>query len=147
MGIFQQMVRVVNRAPVSLVVRFDGQEIDIPPGESQIPEITVSYAKNQNPIMGTADPDNPHISGGEYLIGVIGTRDDCEPLTREQWETHLGRPCRINEIELYADKLAPGERLSVRGRAHRPAAKSSFDTNVRVGSTEGSVFGGSDARE
>jgi hypothetical protein len=141
MGIFQTMVTVVNRAPVPLRVRFDGQELDVPPGESQIPAITVDYAKNQNPVMGSADPDNPHISGADYLIGVKNGRDNIEPLTKEEWEAHLGRPCRINEIELYADKIGPGERLVTRGRARKPAAKSSFDTNVRVSSPSGDVFG------
>jgi hypothetical protein len=143
MGIFQQMTTVVNRAPVTLTVRFDGQEIDIPPGETAIPEITVDYAKNQNPIMGSADPDNPHISGGQYLIGRKNGREDVTPLTEAEWLEHLGRPCRVDEQALYADKLGKGERISVRGKGRKLAAKSTFDTNVRVG---GGGFGGAEDR-
>ena len=68
MAVFQTLVPVFNRAPVPLTIRFDGQEKTLEPGESFIPDITVMYANNQNPIMGTADVNNPHVSGARYLV-------------------------------------------------------------------------------
>lgn len=131
MGIFHDMATVVNRTPVDLLVRFDGQEISIPPGESQIPRITVRFAKNQNPVMGSHDANNPNISGGDYLVGVKGTKDNCEPLTEDEWASHLGKPCRLNVDEFLEDRLGPKERFEVRGKGKKLQAKSSFDTGVR----------------
>ena len=67
MGIFQDLVTVVNRAPIPITVTFDGQELTLQPGENPLPKIAIPYAKNQNPIKGTADLNNPHISGAQYL--------------------------------------------------------------------------------
>ena len=117
MGVFHELVTLVNRAPVPLTVRFDGQEQTIQPGENQIPKISVTCAKNQNPIMGSADADNPSMAGAQYLVGVKDTEDDCTPLTTEEWHTHLGKPSRMNVDDLIVSKLNPKkERLVVRGR-------------------------------
>ena len=129
MGVFYELVTLVNRAPVPLTVRFDGQETTIHPGENQIPKIAITCAKNQNPIMGTADADNPSIRGGQYLVGVKGTEDDCTPLTKQEWETHLGKPSRMNVDDMIVSKLNPKkERLIVRGRK----APSSFEVRENV---------------
>ena len=135
MGIFYDMKTVVNRAPVPLTVRFDGQDTMLPPGESQIPTIAVNHAKNQNPIMGSADPDNPSLSGGRYLIGVKGV-DDCSFLSKPEWEEHLGRPSRIDFEALMEDKLVPGEHIEVKGKGKKTQAKGSFDQGVRVRAPE-----------
>jgi len=117
MGIFQEMITVYNRAPVALTVRFDGQQIEIPPGATSIPKVVAEFAKNQNPIMGSQDADNPNVSGAEYLIGIVGRRgENCEPLTAEEWETHLGKPCRVNTDEMFEGLLDTKERVFVRGR-------------------------------
>ena len=136
MGIFHELVVIVNRAPEALTVQFDGQQITLPPGESSIPKMVVSFAKNQNPIMGTHDADNPNISGGQYLVGVKGTKDNIKFLTNDEWNEHLGQPCRINSDEFFADKLGPKERMFVKGKGKKTQAKSSFDLGVR-GSSEG----------
>lgn len=144
MGIFQQMTKVFNRAPIPLRVRFDGQELDVPPGEYQIPTLSVPFAKNQNPIMGQSDPWNPHISGGKYLIVEVDyapEADQCVPLTREEWESHLNRPCRIDEQALFESVLGKGERVEVRGKGRRTAARSVFDQHVKQSSGGDSVFG------
>lgn len=136
MGIFQEMVTVRNRAPEPINIIFDGQQTSLPPGESQIPKITVPYAKNQNPVMGSADANNPNITGAQYLIGVVGTRDNVEPLTEEEWAAHLGRPCRINMDEFMEDRLGPKERIELKGKGRKTQAKSSFDTSVRLRAPE-----------
>ncbi len=98
MGIFYEQKIVVNRAPVPLTVRFDGQETVIPVGESPLPVVSLIYAKNQNPIMGSADPTNPSLSGARYLIGVKG-QDDCTPLTKDEWTAHC-EAARVGALRL-----------------------------------------------
>ena len=135
MGVFHELVTLVNRAPVSLTVRFDGQDTTIYPGENQIPKIAITCAKNQNPIMGSADADNPSMRGARYLIGVKDTEDDCTPLTKEEWQEHLGKPSRMNVDDLIVSKLDPKkERLVVRGRK----APSAFEVRERVSTEFGS---------
>jgi hypothetical protein len=140
MGIFQDMKAVRNLAPVALNVRFDGQEMSIEPGVTNIPSVSVPYAMNQNPIMGSADADNPNISGARYLIVPVNSKYDREPLTKEEWEAHLNRPCRIDEEAFFGDRLGRGEHVIIRGKGRNTQAKSSFDAGVRVAS--GSVYAG-----
>lgn len=130
MGIFHNMAEVRNLAPITLSVRFDGQETNVPPGKSFLPKVTVIYAMNQNPIMGSADADNPNVSGGRYLIVPVGSKYDREPLTKEEWEEHRRRPCRIDEEAFFADRLGPKERVISRGKGRNTQAKSRFDTGV-----------------
>lgn len=131
MGIFYDMAEVINLAPIPLRVTFDGQSIDIPPGKSMLPKVVVAYAKNQNPIRGTQSPNNPTISGAQYLINIAGGKGRQEPLSQEEWEEHLGQPSRINVEELADEKLGPGEKFMVRGRGPTQA-KSTWDAGVRV---------------
>jgi hypothetical protein len=98
---------------------------------NEIPWVTVEFAMNQNPVMGTADADNPNISGGRYLVVPVGSKYDREPLTREEWEEHCSRPCRINEVAFFEDRLGPGERMIARGKGKATHAKSAFDTGVK----------------
>jgi len=132
MGIFYEMVEVFNRAPVALTVRFDGQDTTLKPGKNSIPKVAVSYAKNQQPIMGSADANNPNISGARYLLGIVGI-DECTPLTKEEWEAHLGMPCRIDYDQFMEDRLCPKEHVEIKGKGKKIQAKSSFDAGVRVG--------------
>ncbi len=131
MGIFHEMVRVFNVAPIALTARFDGQDTRLPPGESSLPKVALNYAKNQNPVMGTSDPNNPSISGGQYLIRVVGV-DDCTPLTKAEWEDHLGRPCRLNWEELMDGKVNPGQKVAFKGKNQATQAKGIYDQGVRV---------------
>ncbi len=131
MGIFQEMVIVVNRTPVTLLATFDGQEMQLPPGESPMPKVAVGYAKNQNPIMGSADPNNPSLSGAQYLIGVKGSPDDVTPLTKKQWDAHCDAACRMDWKTLVEDTVKPGEKVVVKGKKGGTQAKSAFDKGVR----------------
>lgn len=141
MGIFFEQAIVVNRAPVPLTVRFDGQETVIPPGESPLPVVSINYAKNQNPIMGSADPLNPSLSGARYLIGVKG-KDDCTPLSKEDWTAHCEAACRMDIAELYDDVLLKGEHVEVRGKGRKVQARGRQDRGVAVsGSVEVATAG------
>lgn len=126
MGIFYQMADVVNRAPVAINVRFDGQDIALTPGINRIPKVAIQYAKNQNPIMGSQDPENPHISGGQFLIGVVGSRDNCTPLTEEEWATHCAKPCRMDTDLLFEERYGndPKAKMIVRGKPSGGFARS-----------------------
>jgi hypothetical protein len=125
------MVTVVNRTPVPLNVRFDGQDTVLPPGESPLPKVAVGYAKNQNPIMGSADPNNPSLSGARYLLGVKGTPDECTPLSQGEWNDHCDAACRMDWKVLTEDTVKPGEHIVVKGKKGGVQAKSSFDPGVR----------------
>lgn len=118
-GVFQDMVEIVQRAPEPITITFDGQQMTVLPGKQFIPRVTLPYAKNQNPLRGSADIDNPSLSGAQYLIGVVGTRDNVTPLTQEEWEEHCGNPSRFSTddiMELAASRLKPGEHMVVKGR-------------------------------
>ncbi len=106
MGIFQSEVDVVNIAPVTITVRFDGQDKKMPPGPGRLPAVVIPFAQNQNPIMGSEDPLNPSRTGAKYLIGVVGTDDRIEPLTDAEWQTHLGKPCRMDMDAIFEEKYA-----------------------------------------
>lgn len=129
MGIFYKQVPVFNRAPVALNVRFDGQDIELLPGLSALPEVAINgFAKNQNPIMGSQDPNNPHISGAKYLIGIVDV-DDCTPLTPDEWAAHLGRPCRMDEKAIFEERYGndPKARQVVMGKGRKTVATSLAD--------------------
>jgi len=120
MGIFQSMIEVVNRAPWPIKVQFDGQTITLPPGENHIPDIALQYALNQNPMNGTADLDNPHVSGAQYLIGIPkkANKYPCEPLTAAQIQAQKDNPCRFDYMPLIEQKTGgdPKSRVIVTGR-------------------------------
>lgn len=132
MGIFYEMVKVVNLAPVPINVRFDGQDMTIEPGEAMLPRVAVVFAKNQNPVMGTQSASNPSITGAKYLIGVVGTRDRITPLTREEWAAHVANPSRLNINEFASQRLGRKERFEVHGEGPIQA-RSSWDEGVRTG--------------
>lgn len=146
MGIFYEHVTLINRAPIALTVTFDGQAKTLLPGENQVPAVVVEFAKNQNPIMGSADPNNPHISGGRYLVGV---KDSPEPgeetsmLTPEEWEAHLQRPCRQDEREAFLERYGndPKARLVVHGKGRRTTANSRTEAGAGNGPANVSFSG------
>lgn len=126
MGIMYKQVALVNRAPVDLDVTHDGQTKRLSPGVNYVPEVVVQYAKNQNPIMGSADPYNPHISGAYYLVGVEEWGDNVTPLTEEEWQAHLEAPTRENAQTAFQDKYGsdPKARLVTLGKGRKTAASS-----------------------
>lgn len=137
MGIFHAQATIINRTPIELNVRFDGQDMVIGLGETAIPTIAVPYAKNQNPIMGSGDPLNPSLSGARYLIGVKAKKgerqhDPIEPLTKQEWDAHCQAACRLDWQALVEDTIKPGEKVVVKGKKGGVQAKSTYDTGVKV---------------
>lgn len=137
MGIFHDTITIINLAPIPLNVTFDGQTMRLPVGESVLPKVTVVYAKNQNPVPGSADMDNPTLSGARYLVSVKGKKGDRqEPFTEDEWNEMQGKPSRFNTDEFFAERLGPKEHVITRGKGRGTQAKSSFDAGVRVQSPE-----------
>lgn len=132
MGIFYERVKIRNLAPVELQVQFDGQRKRIPLGVSELEEVCLPYAMNQNPIRGTQDPNNPHVSGCKYLVVQVGSEYDREPLTKDEWEEHLARPMRMDEKALFAEKYAgdPKARMVVSGVKGKASAKSRYEAGT-----------------
>lgn len=104
MGVFQELVPVINRTSQPLTVRFDGQEMTLVPGLNHIPKQTVPYAKKQNPVMGSEDFRNP--LRYQSLVGVVG-KDDCTPLEQST------EPARVSVQQLAEEK---GQDYIVRGK-------------------------------
>lgn len=128
-GIFLQRIRIFNRAPIALAVFFDGERNTIPPGFYELPAVTLYHAKNQNPIMGSGDPDNPHQSGTRYLITEEGDEDHGKAMTAEEWAEHLGKPCRVDEQAAFNERYAndPKAKLIVRGAKQSSTARNRYE--------------------
>lgn len=145
-GVFQDMVPCFNRGRIPLSVMFDGQSTQVPVGPCTLPSVVVNYAKNQHPVMGSVDPNNPSISGGQYLIGVVG-KDNCDPLDDHEWNAHCDAISRLDLKTLMDDRLQPGERVEVRGRGRKTQARGTSDTGVRTGAGQRGVFGATDRND
>ena len=66
---------------------FDGERNTIPVGHYELPTLTLYHAKNQNPIMGSADPNNPTVAGARYLVVEEDEEGYGVALTKEEWES------------------------------------------------------------
>ena len=131
-GIFQEVVTLFNRAPIDLNVRFDGQDLTLKPGKNHgVPKIVVSLAKSQNPVMGTEEWTDP--TSYRSLIGVLDSKDNCKPLTKEEWAEHLGKPQRYNRETMERDERTHDV---VRGKKK----KSAFEARYAI-SEDGGIFG------
>lgn len=134
-SVFQTFVKVFNRAPVPLSVTFDGHQYTIQPGFDDLPDLTVNYAKNQNPIMGSQDPNNPHMSGAQYLIVTEEDPGYGVPLTNGEWDAHGRRPCRLDEEAIFAERYAndPKARQIVMGKGRASTAGSRYEAGGAPG--------------
>jgi hypothetical protein len=61
-----------------------------------------------------------------------GTKDDITPLTKEEWETHLGMPCREDVQQMFEDKYGgdPKARLVTLNKGAKSAARSRIDAGA-----------------
>ena len=125
MGVFHTLREVINRSSEVLFVTFDGQRMRIEPNYTKdgkrregvqnfLPEITLMYAKHQNPRMGSEDVYNP--TSYESLIGIVakpGTKqkDDLSFLEQSDEVTRVSQEDILNE--LVNDTKA---KLDVRGK-------------------------------
>jgi hypothetical protein len=104
-GVFQEMVEVVNRTSEPVNLRYDGQDMEIPPNYdkdgnpiegvcTKIPRQCVPYALSQNPVMGTEDALDP--SSFESKVGIIDPKKN--PKKNHSWYDCSFRP--IDKAEL-----------------------------------------------
>ncbi len=131
-GVFLQTTKVFNRAPESVFVFFDGERREIPSGYFDLPNVTLYHAKNQNPIMGSGDPNNPHESGTRYLVVEPHESTYGVALTEDEWNDHLGKPCRVDEQAAFAEHYAndPKAKLVVRGAKKSSTARNRYEAGV-----------------
>lgn len=129
MGVFLKRIKIFNRAPVELSVMFDGQREPIPAGASEMVDIAVWKAQNQNPVMGTGDPYNPGAAGTKYLIVTEEDEAFGQSLTKEEWEAHCKRPCREDEQIWFQEKYGddPKSKIITRGSRQSVAARNRQD--------------------
>jgi hypothetical protein len=135
MGIFYPQVEVFNRAPDEVSIIFDGQEITLKPlTVTLVPKVAVGYGKNQNPIMGSVNPNDPTMEGGQYLIGIVG-EDPVEPLTKDEWEVHKNRPCRMDELAAFEEVYGrdPRAKILVHGKGRKTTALNRTEAGVDRG--------------
>ena len=65
------IIQIFNRTSRTLQVRKDGRTFPIPPGYSHITEDVLRFAKEQNPVPGTEDPNTLVF---ESLISVVAPK-------------------------------------------------------------------------
>lgn len=122
MGIFHQMVEVINRSSKPLTGRFDGQEITILPNynakgelledvQNMVPRLVVQHLKSQNVVMDTEDPLNP--LSFQSLIGMVAPRGHKQKDEIDYLEQDENAVTRVNRKEFEDDKMI---KTKVRGR-------------------------------
>jgi hypothetical protein len=144
MGIFYDQVEIVNRTSKPCTVRFDGQDMTIPPGytadgeriENQhimVPRTIIPYALNQNVVMGSEDPLSP--SHFDSHVGFVEPKEK-----KTKWyheisflEVDEAEPTRVKLREFLEDDPQVKD-IKVRGRR----------ADATVGIPAGGVF---DVRE
>lgn len=140
LGVFPELVEIINRCPWDLSVMFDGQSKTLRPGKNLVPGIVLQYALNQNPLMGSADCNNPTVTGCEYLIGIVG-REKLYPttaLTAEQIFAQENNPCRFDYLDLMEERMdKKREKVVLKGRKH----PSSFEVKSNVNNVESFTSG------
>lgn len=75
-----EFVRLVNRTNRTLKGTWDGRHYDITPGEHAFPELHAAKFKEQNPVMGSADPYAWPPVTQQYYIGIVEYGDPTDPI-------------------------------------------------------------------
>lgn len=80
------VVTLVNRSSKTLQGTWDGRHYDLVPGKHQFGRLHAEKFKEQNPVMGSEDPQTLAM---DYLIGIEENGDDCSPIEQsidiEKW--------------------------------------------------------------
>ena len=70
-------VTLVNRTNGILRGVWDGRHYDLQPGTHSFPEVQAYAFKNQNPVMGS---ENPQTGEMTYKVGIVEDNDPVTPL-------------------------------------------------------------------
>ena len=107
-----QFVKVFNRTTGTRTERtlhaiFDGEDYEIPPGESLLDIKVIPYAMRQNPVMGSMKPWDP-VRSVQFLLGRrdMEARYPCTPAKEDP-----------DAIELIDRSAMPGVPHRIQGRA------------------------------
>jgi hypothetical protein len=135
MGVFHEMVEVVNRTSEQLAIMYDGQRHYLEPNydaegnrlpdvHNMVPKRVVPFALNQTVIMGSESFRNP----GDFRskIGIIDKKDkkrkswhDCSFL--EEAETEI---TRVSQEEIMEESVNdPTAKIVVKGKDARRLAQ------------------------
>lgn len=94
-----QLVTLVNRSSKTLEGTWDGKHYKIAPGKHSFPLHMALKFKDQNPVMGSLDPQTLHI---DYLLGIEEEGDDLFPIEQsqavEKWDRSRLTGARPSEI-------------------------------------------------
>lgn len=109
MALMPKLVTLVNRTSKVLLVKFDGEDYRLQPGENTVPEVIVPFARAQNVLMGSENEVDPN----DYitLVGVPG-KDDISPLEQDENE-----PTRVSLQSV----VGPSMKVKVIGKKKRSA--------------------------
>lgn len=72
-------VTLVNRTSKNLVGTWDGKQYTIKPGKHEFPEHMANKFKEQNPVMGSGNPNSWPFQK-DYLIGILDYHDPIDPI-------------------------------------------------------------------
>jgi len=98
-----ESVTLFNRTQGNLRCMFDGQDFTIKPGKNHgFPRVAVRFAKDQNPVMGSEDPYNPH--DVQFLVGVAAWGDPVDPIEQTSSRERMDR----SKIEGEGKDAVPG---------------------------------------
>lgn len=149
MGVFHDMVTVVNRTEDKLMVTYDGQRMyleanydaegkRLPDVHNQIPRQCIPYALNQNVNMGTEDPIDP--SRFQSLVGFPLSKAEVKAGAKpKSWNDASFIPAdarnqSLTRVDLarFLEDDATVKEIKVRGRRTdvEAATKAPFDLRV-----------------
>ncbi len=140
MGIFQSMVEVVNRTSGVLSVRFDGQDMDIPPNYDEkgaripdvvnvVPKLVIPYLLNQNVIMGSESALDP--SSFRSKVGIPSAKmkswQDCSYVPSGNEEI-----TRVSQAEIMDELVSdPKAKLVTRGKVVPSSAAAALGVDTK----------------
>jgi hypothetical protein len=108
------IVQIFNRAPWPLKAIKDGRTYDIPVGFSHMTADVVPFAKLQNPLMGSEDPNTLQF---ESLISVVIPAGDPKRVQRDPLDALPAEVIRAMPIERINRSLLDPSRQATEERA------------------------------
>lgn len=81
-----ELVTLVNRSSKNLEGTWDGRHYTLSPGKHAFARIMAEKFKDQNPVMGSMDPQTLYV---DYLLGIVEDGDPVSPIEQsnavEKW--------------------------------------------------------------
>ena len=106
-------VTLVNRTEKTLRGVWDGRHYDIAPGTHSFPEVQALAFKNQNPVMGSENPQTGEIT---YKLGIVDDGDPITPLTPQVGPEAVERWDRSKLVGAKPSQIVDGDNGLYGGR-------------------------------